>query len=45
MSVCYDKLWKLLIDKKMNRTELKLQGLVLMCWQDWGRMNRFLLIQ
>lgn len=23
MSVCYDKLWKLLIDKKMNRTELK----------------------
>ncbi len=23
MSVCYDRLWKLLIDKKMNRTELK----------------------
>ena len=23
MSVCYDKLWKLLIDKKMNKTELK----------------------
>lgn len=23
MPVCYDKLWKLLIDKKMNRTELK----------------------
>lgn len=23
MLVCYDKLWKLLIDKKMNRTELK----------------------
>ena len=23
MSVSYDKLWKLLIDKKMNRTELK----------------------
>ena len=23
MSICYDKLWKLLIDKKMNRTELK----------------------
>ena len=21
--VCYDKLWKLLIDRKMNRTELK----------------------
>ena len=21
--VCYDRLWKLLIDKKMNRTELK----------------------
>ncbi|MCC8168532.1 MAG: helix-turn-helix transcriptional regulator, partial [Clostridiales bacterium] len=23
MAVCYDRLWKLLIDKKMNRTELK----------------------
>lgn len=23
MTVSYDKLWKLLIDKKMNRTELK----------------------
>ena len=23
MSICYDRLWKLLIDKKMNRTELK----------------------
>ena len=23
MAVCYKKLWKLLIDKKMNRTELK----------------------
>lgn len=23
VSVCYDKLWKLLIDKKMNKTELK----------------------
>lgn len=23
MSVNYDKLWKLLIDKKMNRTDLK----------------------
>lgn len=23
MTVCYDKLWKLLIDKKMNRTDLK----------------------
>lgn len=23
MSICYDKLWKLLIDKRMNRTELK----------------------
>lgn len=23
MSVCYDKLWKMLIDKKMNRTDLK----------------------
>ena len=23
MSVCYDKLWKILIDKKINRTELK----------------------
>ena len=24
MSVSYDKLWKLLIDKKMNRTEMNL---------------------
>ena len=23
MSICYDKLWRLLIDKKMNRTDLK----------------------
>ena len=23
MSICYDKLWKMLIDKRMNRTELK----------------------
>ncbi len=23
MPVCYDKLWKILIDKKMNRTDLK----------------------
>lgn len=23
MSVCYDKFWKILIDKRMNRTELK----------------------
>ena len=23
MGICYDRLWKLLIDKKMNRTELK----------------------
>ena len=23
MSVCYDKLWKILIDKGMNRTNLK----------------------
>ncbi len=23
MAVCYDKLWKMLIDKKLNRTELK----------------------
>ena len=23
MSVCYDRLWKLLIDKKMSRTDLK----------------------
>ena len=23
MPVCYDKLWKLLIDKKMTRTDLK----------------------
>lgn len=23
MSVCYDKLWKMLIDRKMKRTDLK----------------------
>ena len=23
MSICYDKLWKILIDKQMNRTDLK----------------------
>ncbi len=23
MPVCYDKLWKILIDKRMNRTDLK----------------------
>lgn len=23
MAICYDKLWKILADKKMNRTELK----------------------
>lgn len=23
MSVCYDKLWKMLIDKRMNRTDLR----------------------
>ena len=23
MTVCYDKLWKMLIDKRMNRTGLK----------------------
>lgn len=23
MAVCYDKLWKMLIDKRMNRTDLK----------------------
>lgn len=35
MSVSYDKLWKLLIDKKMNRTELRmLLVLVLMCLQN-----------
>lgn len=26
MQVSYDKLWKLLIDKKMNRTDLKNQA-------------------
>ena len=24
MSVCYNKLWKLLIDKKMNKTDLRI---------------------
>ena len=23
MSVCYDKLWKMLIDKRMNKTDLR----------------------
>lgn len=33
MTISYDKLWKLLIDKKMNRTDLKnVQTLALMCW-------------
>lgn len=26
MAVSYDKLWKLLIDKKMNKTELRLKA-------------------
>ncbi|MEL7672044.1 helix-turn-helix transcriptional regulator [Methanobacterium sp.] len=26
MAVCYDKLWKLLIDKKMKRTDLKVMA-------------------
>ena len=26
MSVSYDKLWKMLIDRKMNRTELKAEA-------------------
>ena len=40
MSVSYDKLWKLLIDKKMNRTELKmLLVLVIMCLQKWEKKN------
>ena len=41
MAICYDKLWKLLIDKKMNRTELK-EALVLMYWLDWEKMKLFL---
>ena len=29
MPVSYDKLWKMLIDKKMNRTDLKESHLIL----------------
>ncbi|NCB94194.1 MAG: XRE family transcriptional regulator [Clostridia bacterium] len=25
MNICYDKLWKLLIDKKLNKTQLRQQ--------------------
>ena len=42
MSVCYDKLWKMLIDKRMNRTDLKeWLELVLMYWQKWEKEKRF----
>lgn len=26
MAICYDKLWKLLIDKKMTKTELRIEA-------------------
>ena len=40
MPVSYDKLWKILIDKRMNRTELKdMAGISLMFWPKWGEMN------
>ena len=26
MAVCYNKLWKLLIDKRMNKTDLRLKA-------------------
>ena len=42
MPVSYDKLWKMLIDKKMNRTDLK-DGLVsaLMFWPKWDGTSLF----
>ena len=46
MSISYDKLWKLLIDKKMNRTALKeaagISFNVLACSQRWARARLYL---
>ena len=40
--VNYNKLWKLMIDKGYNKTQLCEQGkLVLMRWQKWGEMKKF----
>ena len=44
MGICYDRLWKLLIDKKMNRTELKeASGISFNVLARLGKMSRFLL--
>ena len=38
MAVCYNKLWKILIDRGMSKTELiKAAKLVQMPWQNWER--------
>ena len=37
MSVCYDKLWKILIDKRINRTDLKdMAGYKFQCFSKDG---------
>lgn len=42
MSVSYDKLWKILIDKKMNRTELKdSSGISFNVLAKMGKMNLY----
>lgn len=42
MSVSYDKLWKILIDKKMNRTELKdSSGISFNVLAKWEKMNLY----
>ena len=40
MTVCYNKLWKILIDKNMSKTQLiKLQKLAQMQWKSWEKMR------
>ena len=42
MAVSYDKLWKLLIDKKMNKTQLcERAKSVLMLWRDSAGMKMY----
>ncbi len=42
MAVCYNKLWKILIDRGMTRRNLlRLQKLVQMPWQNWERMKMY----
>ncbi len=43
MPMCYNKLWKMLIDRNLNKTDLKkIQVLVLMYWLEWVKMNQYL---